>query len=44
VKIIFPTVQAAIKAEHNYAATSKKSAVDFLVGELGLVEATQVRV
>lgn len=44
VKIIFPTVQAAIKAEHNYAATSKKSAVDFLVGELGLVEANQVRV
>jgi hypothetical protein len=43
-KIIFPLVQAAIQDQHGVNATSKKQAVDFLVGELGLVEATEVRV
>jgi hypothetical protein len=43
-KMIFPHVQKAIQDQHGYNAINKKQAVEFLVGELGLVDPAQVRV
>jgi hypothetical protein len=43
-KLIFPLVQAAIRDQHGVNATSKKQAIEFLVGELGMVAPEDVRV
>jgi hypothetical protein len=43
-KMIFPHVQKAIQDQHGYNAINKRQAVEFLVGELGLVDPSDVKV
>lgn len=43
VKAIFSKVQEALREQHGYTATGRKSAIEFMVGE-GLVEPEDVKV